>query len=115
MARTMSPPTAPRGFRRQKRQSVVSAGGPAVCSRSTAPLVEGGARVSMRSAIASVPDARVEVRVERVHGEVHEDDHRDDEEIDALDDGIVPLVDGVEEETSHAGQPEDRLEDHRSP
>src|SRR5216683_4374049 len=65
--------------------------------------------------MASVPDTRVEVRIACVHREVHQDHHGDDHEIDALDDGIVTLVDGVEEKAPHAGQPEDRLEDHRAP
>ena len=41
-------------------------------------------------------------------------DHGDDEQVDALDHRIVALVDGVEEEPPHAGQPEDRLDDHRA-
>src|SRR5881397_3817626 len=55
--------------------------------------------------MASVPDTRVEVRIACVHREVHQDHHGDDHEIDALDDGIVTLVDGVEEKAPHAGQP----------
>src|SRR5437870_649459 len=59
----------------------------------------------------TVTETRVEERVAGVHEEVHQYDHADDEQIDALDDGIVALVDRIEEKAPHARQSEDRLED----
>src|SRR5262249_51291672 len=112
---TIAPPRAPRGFLRQKRQNALSHGAPVPARRTMRPCVEGAASVSTPLAIASVPYAGVEERVERVDGEVHDDHDRDDEEIDTLDHGIVALVDGIEQESAHAGQAEDRLEDHGAP
>src|SRR5262245_8344843 len=109
---TIAPPRAPRGFLRQKRQSIRSPGAPKAARRMTRPCAEGAVSVSTPLAIASVPDPGIEEGVERVDGEVHDDHDRDDEQVDALDHGIVALVDGVEEESTHAGQAEDRLEDH---
>src|SRR5215510_13513980 len=112
---TIAPPRAPRGFLRQKRQNALSHGAPVPARRTMRPCVEGAASVSTPLAIASVPYAGVEERVERVDGEVHDDHDRDDEEIDTLDHGIVALVDGIEQESTHARQAEDRLEDHGTP
>src|SRR5262245_37402758 len=95
---TIAPPRAPRGFLRQKRQSARSPGTPGAARRTIRPRAEGAASVSTPLAMSSVPDSGVEERVERVDGEVHDDHDRDDEEVDALDHGIVALVDGVEQE-----------------
>src|SRR5262249_17693905 len=88
-AMTMTPPITPIGFRRAKRPRA--------------------------TVVTSVPDARIEHRVEGVHDEVDEDDRRDDDEVHALDDGIVALIDRVEEEAAHPGQAKDRLDDDRAP
>src|SRR5215475_426179 len=119
--RTIRPPTAPRGFWRQKRQTAPSPGTPAGAARAgsvrgagSAFGFEGEVSVSTWLAMASVPDARIEIGVARVHGEVHEHHDGDDEEIDPLDHRIVALVDGIEEEAPHARQAEDRLENHHS-
>src|SRR5437867_8241783 len=112
IASTIAPPRAPRGFLQQKRHSARSPGAPMAVRRRIRRCAEGETSVSTPLAIASVPDSGVKERVERVNGEVHDDHDRDDEEVDALDHGIVALVDGVEEESPHAGQAEDRLEDH---
>src|SRR5262249_40328759 len=115
IASTIAPPRAPRGFLRQNSQSARSRGARMAVRRPIRPCAEGAISVSTPLAIASVPYSRIEERVERVDGEVHDDHDRDDEEVDALDHGIVALVDGVEEESPHAGQAEDRLEDHGTP
>src|SRR5262245_49109020 len=112
--RTIRPPTAPRGFRRQKRHTAASTGAPEASGRAAFARVEGEVSVSTLLAMTSVPDARIEVGVARIHGEVHEHHHGDDEEIDALDDGIVALIDRVEEEAPHARQSKDGLEDHHA-
>src|SRR5262249_61836263 len=96
---TIAPPRAPRGFLRQKRQSALSPGAPTAARRIMRSCAAGAASVSTPLAIASVPDPGIEKRVERVDGEVHDDHDRDNEQIDALDHGIVALVDGVEQES----------------
>src|SRR5215475_7060047 len=100
---TMTPPTTPSGFRRPNRASARSHGAPARAARSRTPA-DAGSSDSTWSAMASVPDPGVEVRVARVHEEVHQDDDGHDHEIDPLDHGVVALVDRVEEKAPHARQ-----------
>src|SRR2546425_7665212 len=108
---TMRPPRAPSGLRRQKRQRARARAEPGAPARPRSARRATVVRVSTWLATTSVPDPRVEEGVAGVHEEVHQDDHADDEQIDALDDGIVTLVDRIEEKAPHARQPEDRLED----
>src|SRR5215475_15180199 len=132
MATTMKPPMAPSGFRRANRSvhTIPSTTAPPIAltpCRSRAGFacataeggacppsrgIPGGGSEEGRSPPPSlVSDARIEDGIERVDGEVHEDHGGDDHEVHPLDHRIVPLVDGVEEETAHAGQAEDRLDD----
>src|SRR3984893_2505144 len=57
------------------------------------------------------PDARVEEAVHHVDHQIQRDDAGGQEQVDALDDGVVPPGDGVEQELSHAGDDEDALHD----
>src|SRR5262245_20409609 len=105
---TITAPTAPSGFRRQNRPTSTSH--PALARRDrTRPTV-----ATFSTTDILVPDPGVEQRVDAVEREVDDDDERHDHQVDPLDDGVVALVDGVEEEPSHPGQPEDLFEDDRA-
>src|SRR5206468_12128785 len=111
ITRTMAPPSAPSGMRRQKVMTARAERG-IIDSRRSA---WGCAMTSTWFAISSpsrVPDPRIEHRVEEVHDQVQRDDDRDDQKVDPLDHRVVALEDGVEEKASHAGQAEDGLDDH---
>src|SRR5262249_58176050 len=104
MARTRPAPSAPSGFRRTKRPTARSGG-----------EADQAAGAAARLPTASlVTDAGIEERIQGVHGQVEEDDHRHHHQVHALDDRVVPLVDGVEEEAADPGQAEDRLDHHGS-
>src|SRR5580704_1737851 len=79
------PPTAPRGFLRQKRASTVHA--PGRCRATGAP------GTSTPSGLVAIADARVEEAVEHVHHQVREDDHDRDEHHQVLNDRVVPPQD----------------------
>src|SRR5262249_34536507 len=126
MATTMTPPTAPRGFRRAKRTTVRPAW-PSVAPRPGRPIRREGSRRTAgiervgcdvggdpAPSDGLVPDPRVEQGIEGIHGQVDQHDDRDDDQVDALDDGIVPLRDGLEEEAAHTWQAEDRFDDDRA-
>src|SRR5262245_50136567 len=102
IATTMSPPSAPSGFRRANRPRARRLCAPTIW-RSRAIAAFGPATPSGTPTVLTrlVPDPRVEDRVERVDAEVDQDDDRDDDEVDALDDRIVALVDRVEQEAAH--------------
>src|SRR5439155_21481603 len=110
-ASTMRPPRAPSGLRRRKRHKARTRAEPEASGRLRSARRAAVVRVSTWLAMTSVPDPRVEERIAGVDEEVDQDDHADDEQIDALDDGIVPLVDRLEENAPHARQPENALED----
>src|SRR6266498_3760932 len=99
MSSTRMPPRAPSGLRRPWRRP-----------RLTRGLYLGDGLDVPRH--LAVPDARVEHRVEEIHDEVHQHDDGHDHQVDALDDGVIALVDRVEEEPPHARQLEDGLDDH---
>src|SRR5262245_55018403 len=120
MATTMMPRTAPRGFRRANRSVHPTTSStwppPAVTpcrssAGSACTMREAGSEGGVRPPPTLVSDARIEDGIERIDGEVHEDHGGHDHEVHPLDHRIVPLVDGVEEKTAHAGQAEDRLDD----
>src|SRR5687767_1220059 len=119
IARTMTPPTAPSGFRLQNHATARhprhialsrSSAGFAGPIRSSGEAWEGDASPPPNL----VSDARVENGIERVHGEIDENDAGDDQQVDALDHGIIPLVDGIKQEAAHPRQPEDRLDHDRA-
>src|SRR6266511_4970354 len=62
----------------------------------------------------AVADPGIEPAVQHVHGQVERHEQGRDEQDGALDEWIVPLVDGPEHEPPHAGQRED-LFDHDRP
>src|SRR3972149_1511686 len=74
-ARTMSPPTAPSGWRRRRGPSA------AIASR--------------------IVDPRIEPDVEQVHEEVHEQEHDGHDEDDGLDGRIVALAHRLDERRPH--------------
>src|SRR6267142_6919682 len=98
-AATITAPIAPSGLRRANRPIATSqrrgppprrpaAGAP------TAPL-----RASLAAGeLTSVPDPRVQHRVEGVDGEIDHDRGRDDQQVHALEHRVVTLVERVEEE-----------------
>src|SRR5262245_47348123 len=108
MATTSKPPMAPSGLRRTKRARLTRASR----IRREALSVRGPARSKVVGPGASptgappslVADSRIEDGIEGVDGEVDQDDGGDHDQVHALDHRVVPLVDGVEEETAHAGQ-----------
>src|SRR5882762_5848807 len=59
----------------------------------------------------SVANPRVQHAVDEVHRQVRQDDDDDDDQVDPLDHRVVALHDGVDEELTHAGDPEDPLYD----
>src|SRR6266704_642016 len=106
--RTIKAPIAPSDLCRQKRRTSLSARGIPIDRRSGS----GTGTVWTESAIGSVPDPRVDHGVAEISQQVARDDDDDHEQVDALDDRVVALEDGVHEELPHARQPEDRLNDH---
>src|SRR5215475_10809254 len=95
MARTITPPMAPRGLRRANRwreRKVRPIAGPRRSSAAgLAPAIGGETVPTTR--LMSVADPRIQDGVEGVDGQVDEDDGRDHHQVDPLDDGVVPLVD----------------------
>jgi len=90
----------PSGLRRTNRRSPTRARpirreapvalGPVVSKAGGACATPAGAPPSL------VADSRIEDGIEGVDGEVDEDDRGDHDQVHALDDGVVPLVNGVE-------------------
>src|SRR4051812_142355 len=83
--------------------------------RSVPAMRRGGiaARSSTRRspvAAISVPDARIERRVEEVGDHVGEEEEGGDDEGEALDHREVAVDDGVEHRRAHAGDGEDVLD-----
>src|SRR5690348_8564676 len=91
-ASTMTPPMAPSGLRRAKPSTSPASAG----SRHGRGSVGETGSVCTVSAI-SVADPRVEECVGQVDQQVADDDDDDDHEVDALDDRVVALHDGVDE------------------
>src|SRR5262245_34482143 len=56
---------------------------------------------------SAIPDPRIHVGVDQVDKEVREHEEHADEEDRPLDDGIVALEDGPEDEPAHAREGED--------
>src|SRR5437868_1639102 len=54
-----------------------------------------------RTASTSVADAGVEPAIHQVHRQVHQAEDQSDEQHAALDDGVVAVVDAVEQKATH--------------
>src|SRR6266403_1681978 len=113
MTTTMTPPIVPSGFLRSiwiqtsAYQGRVR-GGTATATATAAPTED----VGSTGRPLSVADTRVQKRIGEVDEEIEADDHRRDDQVHRLHDRVVELVEGLEEEEPHAGEPEDRLDDH---
>src|SRR6266545_6343677 len=105
-AMTMAAPAAPSGLRRTNRPAARAPRRIRPCRRGrtivgAAPPTSPPSRVvcmSPPSRRPSITDPRVEHGVEGVDRQVEEDDGGDDDEVHALDDRVVAVVDGVEQE-----------------
>src|SRR5258705_13200919 len=83
--RTISPPAAPRGWRRRRRPSVIH-----------------------RSRIV---DPRIEPDIEQIDKEIHEEEHQRHDEDHGLHGWIIALAHRLDEGRPHAGHDEDDLHD----
>src|SRR5262245_56362016 len=116
-ARTMSPPRAPRGFRRANEASV-STGAASVCHSRRIAGRSFPAVVSLCSISGSfcdvallVTDTRIEYTVQQVDHQVQNQHDRGDGQHDGLNHDEIPVYDTVDEQGPHAGHDKDGLDD----
>src|SRR5213594_3934696 len=116
-ARTMRPPTAPRGLRLANLATAIQ--GLAGASDSmrvwgtTLPTtVSPPASTScLRAIVLLVPDPGIEHAVRQVDHQVQDQDDRGDEENDGLQHDEIPVDDAVDQQGSHTRHDEDGLDD----
>src|SRR3990170_1454292 len=99
ITRITTPPAAPRGFFRIKRNTTV-------------PIPGRAGRPAATASSAAIAHPRVEDPVEQVHRQVRQHHHDGDEHHQVLDDGVVAPEDRLDQETGHPRQVEDGLGDH---
>src|SRR6266478_2026187 len=71
-------------------------------------------RLTVRPSASLIPDPRVEIRVEDVHGQVHEHEGARDHEHAPLHEGDIARQDALDHERPHSGPGEHGFRQHRA-
>src|SRR6267142_801670 len=116
-ARTMRPPTAPRGLRLAKAARTVQGAPRAGHSARVSGVVlatiapEPATIPSSRGIALLVPHPGIEHAIRQIDQQVEDQDDRGDEDDDRLQHDEVPVDDALDQQRSHARHDEDGLDD----
>src|SRR5919202_3210284 len=68
---------------------------------------------STGSSLSRIADSGINPGITEIHQQIDQDDQRRDGKDDALDERVVALLDGLDDQAAHARQRKDVLDDHR--